>query len=181
MAALLIVSGILFALNATAVTPLSASTSNQHIQNQQLTTANDLLATTAANGTLREAVVYWNTSTETFEGADEDYYGTGPPNTFGEALNESFLHERIAVNVYIEYWDETTKKEQPLLYMGSPSDNAVTASRTVYLYNDTELSATGESVTVSTAAANGDFYAPDIGGGSQLFNVLEVRIVAWRM
>lgn len=183
MAALLIVSGVLFALDATAVTPLSASTSNQHVQNQQRSAANDVLATAAANETLREAVVYWNTSSDRFEGATGDgyYVAGGPPNAFGEALNDTFLNESIAFNVYVVYWEGSVRKERPMTFMGSPSDNAVTASRTVTLFNDTELSAPGQSSNVSTAAANSSFYATDVERGGELFNVVEVRIVAWRM
>jgi len=46
-AAILLVAALTFALQATAVTPLSASTSNQHIENQQRAVATDLLATSA--------------------------------------------------------------------------------------------------------------------------------------
>ena len=56
-AAILIVVGLTFALQATAVTPLSASTSNQHLENQQRAVATDLLETSAANGDLRERPV----------------------------------------------------------------------------------------------------------------------------
>lgn len=183
MAALIVVSGVLFALGATAVTPLSASTSNQHIQNQQLVAANDLLAASAANGTLRETVVYWNATADGYEGAPENGYYTvgGPPTPLGAALNATFRDERIAFNVYVSYWDGTSPRQSPVVYMGSPSDNAVTASRTVTLFDDTELSAPGETRNVSTASAAGDFYASDVAPGNELFNVVEVRIVVWRM
>ena len=183
MAALIVVSGVLFALGATAVTPLSASTSNQHIQNQQLVAANDLLAASAANGTLRESAVYWNATANGFEGATDGGYYTagGPPTPFGAALNETFRDERIAFNVYVGYWDGASPRQRPMVYMGSPSDNAVTASRTVTLFNDTALTAPGETRNVSVASAAGDFYAPDVAPGNELFNVVEVRIVLWRM
>lgn len=182
MAALLVVSGVLFALGATAVTPLSASTSNQHIQNQQELAANDLLATAAANGTLRESAVFWNTSTDTFHNADENgYYRDGPPTAFGRALNETFSDERVAFNLYVRFWRGESKHERPITYMGSPSDNAVTATRGVVLYDDTQLTAPGESTTVANASAAGDFYAPDVAPENRLFSVVEVRIVAWRM
>jgi hypothetical protein len=73
-------------------------------------------------------------------------------------LNETFIDERIAVNVYVEYWDGTTKKEIPMTYMGSPSDNAVTASRSVTLYNSTMLA--DGSANVSTAGASDDGLEP---------------------
>jgi hypothetical protein len=183
MAALLVVSGVLFALGATAVTPLSASTSNQHIQNQQLAVANDLLATADANGTLRQAVVHWNATAGGFSGAgDAGYYTAGgPPTAFGRVLNETFRDQRVAFNVYVVYWSGTKRKSIPMTYMGAPSDNAVRATRTVVLYNDTELSAPGMTSNVSEAGATGDFYAPDLAVGSELYNVVEVRITAWRM
>lgn len=183
MAALIVVSGLLFALGATAVTPLSASTSNQHIQNQQLAMANDVLATADRNGTLREAVLFWNTSRSGFNGSGDSGYFTdaGPPNPFGGTLNETFKDEQIAFNVYVFYWDGTARKSQPMTYMGSPSDNAVAASRTVVVYDDAVLSGPGASVTVSEAADDGGFYAPDVDPETKLFNVLEVRIVTWRM
>jgi len=177
------VTGVLFALSATAVTPLSASTSNQHIQNQQLSEANDLLAASAANGTLRDAVVDWNTTSDGFNGSGDVGYFTdgGPPNWFGAALDDTFLSRRIAFNVYVEYWDGSNQKQLPITYMGTPSDNAVTATRTVTIYDDTRLSVPGSSVNVSTARATGDFYAPDVAPGNELYNVVEVRITAWRM
>ena len=183
MAALIIVSGVLFALGATAVTPLSASTSNQHIQNQQLLAANDLLATGAANGTIVETVVYWNGSEDGFYGAgDAGYYTSGgPPTAFGRSMNATFREDRVAFNVHVDYWDDDRKKSQPMIYMGSPSDNAVSATRTVTLYDDTQLSAPGQAENVSAAAVDGDFYAPDLAPGRELFNLVEVRIVAWRM
>lgn len=181
MAALLIVSGVLFALDATAVTPLSASTSNQHIQNQQRHVADDLLATASANGTLRTALVDWNRSNDGFRGEPDDGYFTsgGPPNAFGAAINETFRDRRVAVNVEITYWDGSSMTQRPIVYMGSPSDNAVTASRSVTLYDDTNLA--DGSTNVSAAGATDAFYAPDASPGSELYTVVEVRLTAWRM
>jgi len=182
-AALLLVSGVVFALQATAVTPLSASTSNQHIENQQRLVANDVLGATAENGSLREAVLFWSPSTNRFPGAGERGYYTngGPPNEFGETLNRTFRERRIAFNVHLTYQRPGTPGRKTMVYMGSPTDNAVTATRLVPLYNDSELTAPGATQTLGGADANGSFYAPDVADGSTLFNVVEVEIVVWRM
>jgi len=174
MGSLIVVTGVIFALQATAVTPLSASTSNQHIQNQQRTVANGLLATADANGDLRQTVVYWNTSQRKFHGAsDAGYYTAGGPSTpFGAALNETFRDRGIAFNVYVVYWDGTSRKETPITYMGTPSDNAVRASRTVTIYNSTRLSAPGETDTLGEAEINRTFYAPDVAPGNALYGVV---------
>lgn len=182
-AALLLVGGVIFALQATAVTPLSASTSNQHIENQQRLVANDLLSAAAENGSLRESVVYWNNSTNGFADSGSLGYYThgGPPNEFGRLLNGTFRDRRIAFNVYVAYHTDTSVRRRTMVYMGSPTDNAVVATQTVTLFNDTPLSAPGSTLNVSEADANGEFYASDVSRGNSLFNVVEVQIVTWRM
>src|SRR6056297_391047 len=108
-AALLVVSGVLFALQATAVTPLTASTSNQHIRTQHRVAAGDLLSVAAANGTLRPAVTFWNPGEQSFVGAPRQFYANGgPPNAFGDALNETFGNfstpgRRVAYDVFVRY------------------------------------------------------------------------------
>ena len=180
MAALLLVGGVIFAIQATAVTPLTASTSNQHIENQQRAMANDLLTVTAQNGSLLESTVYWDEENSTFFGAGDQgfFVEGGPPNTFGATLNETFRIDRVAFNVYVFYHkpDETIR-QKTMVYMGSPSDNAVTASRSVFLYDDTPVSGPEATGTVSST----EFYAPDANPDGPLYNVLEVRIVTWQM
>lgn len=182
-AALLLISGLIFALQATAVTPLSASTSNQHIQNQQQLIASDILTTSAENETLQDALLEWNTSESAFVNSDRVGYFTqsGPPNAFGEQLNTTFRDERIAFNVLIYFQDgDGGYQSQKLVFMGSPSDNAVVASRTVTVFNDTKLTGP-QKIELADTVADDEFYAPDAHLGSQLYNIMEVRIVVWRM
>ncbi|WP_281193679.1 hypothetical protein [Halorubrum sp. F4] len=197
VAAILLVAGLTFALQATAVTPLSASTSNQHIENQQRAAATDLLETSAANGDLREAVLDWHPGNNTTDSLgfnsrseDRDYYAAGgPPNDFGDALDRTFLDQRIAFNVHVRYhvdptsYNGTPVNRQEMVDMGTPSDNAVTASRTITVSNDTALTAPGfENRMLAEVAADpdGEFYAPPVDDGPT-YNHLEVRIVTWRM
>jgi len=179
-AAILLVAGLTFALQATAVTPLSASTSNQHIENQQRAVATDILETSAANGDLTEAVLYWDSDNETFASSHPEfayYTQSGPPNGFGEVLDAAFLDRQVAFNVEIRYETPNGTRGQRMVYMGSPSDNAVTATRTVPLTDGTNLTAPGST---NETVSNDTFYAPDVGSG-EAYNHLEVRIVVWRM
>lgn len=184
-AAILIVAGLAFALQATAVTPLSASTSNQHLENQQRAVANDILETSAANGDLRDAVLRWDPVNETFiDGRSPSYFtGGGPPNGFGAALNESFGDRRIAFNVHIRHGSDNGA-ETTLVSMGSPSDNAVTATRTVVVTDDANLTAPGYDDTtlgaLSDGTKDGEFYAADAAAGA-IYDRLEVRIVVWQL
>jgi len=183
IAALLLISGLLFAMQATAVTPLSASTSNQQIENQQRALADDLLSTAAEDGSLKRAVLYWNTTGSKFQDSGERgyYQEVGTQNAFVASLNETLAERRIAYNVRVRYHvpnsvaPSVTTDEMVIL--GQASDNAVTASRTVTLYDDDRL--TGEDDCAVQSCSS--FYAPNVDGDSRLYNRVEVRITTWRM
>ncbi|WP_418284945.1 DUF7288 family protein [Halorubrum sp. DTA46] len=184
-AAILLIAGLVFALQATAVTPLSASTSNQHIENQQRAVATDLLETSAENGDLAEAVLYWNPENETFAGSHPEftyYTQSGPPTGFGDALDRAFLDRRIAFNVELRHGDRNENRTR-MVNMGSPSDNAVSATRSVPLADDANLTAPGyETRTLGqvTDEPGTEFYAVDTGDG-EFYGHVEVHIVVWRM
>ena len=179
----ILLASIVFALQVTAVTPLTASTSSQHIENQQEAVATGLLAAAAENGTLKPTLLYVNNSTgrfhgDTFEGA---YVSGGPPTTFGSRLNQTFRERGIAFNLYAHYQtSERAVRRQPLVQMGGPSDNAISARWTVTLYDDDVLYASDNTPTNNTLANASSFYAPDQHPG-QLYNVVEVEVVVWRM
>jgi hypothetical protein len=180
-AAVLVVSGLVFATQAAAVTPLSASTSNQHIENQQQATVEGLLAASADNGNLTEAVLYWNASADNGDGAfvgapDSGTYATGLPNGFGTDLNETLSSRQIAFNVVVRYPDGESTDTEPMVRMGEPSDNAVSATRTVGLYNNSKIQ---NGTSLGDLAAD-KFYAPDTDSDSQLYAVVEVEVIAWR-
>lgn len=180
VAAMLLVGGLVFALHATAVTPLSASTSSQHIENQHHATARGALLIAAENGTLEVAVLNWNTTGESFYGARDVYYVEHPENGFGDLLNRSFGSRGIIYNAYVTYENEADEqRRQTMVYRGEPSDNAVIASVPVTLYDDDVLydgseTATGDSLDSSP------FYAPDTAPNSRVYNVVTVELVVWR-
>jgi hypothetical protein len=184
VASMVVLSGVVFALQATAVTPLTASTSNQFIQNQQRAVGGGVLAAADGNDSLKEATLYWNASEGAFKDTGErDAYATGgPPLPFGKALNETFSDARIAFNVDVFYRTADEERgEVEMVQMGTPSNNAIAATQTVPLFDDDTL--TGSDRTVAAVASDPDeeFYASDIDPDGELFNVLEVRIVVWRI
>ena len=184
-AAILIVAGVTFALQATAVTPLSASTSNQHLENQQRAVATDLLETSAANGDLEAAVLRWDPQNESFTrgGTPGRFTRGGPPNGFGEALNRTFGDRRIAFNVRVAH-GQRHETVTTMVDMGSPSDNAVTATRAVVLTDDANLTMPEHETTTLGGLSNesdpGAFYATDASSGP-IYDRVEVRIVVWRL
>jgi hypothetical protein len=181
--ALLLVGALVFALQVTAVTPLSASTSSQHIENQQQATAVGLLSTAVEDDSLRRAVLNWEDDPDSprFYGAAERYFVDRPPeNEFGALLERSFARRAIVYNVNVHYREDDRRKRQRMVYRGEPSDNAVAATVTLTLHDtDVLYDADGEPTGTELTSA-GTFYAPDANPGSGVYNVVEVEVVAWR-
>lgn len=186
VASLIILSAVVFALEMTVVTPLSASTSSQHIENQQEATARGVLGAAAESGALKRSLLYWNDTGGRFWNAttatENPYYETNPPPTdFGEMLNRSFDQKGIAYNVHLRFNTSAGElDEKRLVYQGRPSDNAVSASWPVTLYQDDKLYDHEEGQTDTNVSAASSFYAPDT-SGSSIHNVVRVEVVVWRI
>ena len=182
IAAVLLMSSLVFALQVTAVTPLSASTSNQHIENQQRASASGVLTAAQEAGALKDAVLYWDDSAERYHGAagQREYYTSDyPPNEFGNITERAFAGRGLAVNVRIYPYANSTDTTR-LVYRGEPSDNAVSASRTVTIYDDDNLTAPGTPPN----AADADSFnkaVPEDSGGNSVYNVVRVEVTVWRM
>lgn len=185
LGALLVVGALLFATQATAVTPLSASTSNQHVENQHAEIAADLLRLTADSGSLSEALRYWNATTDEFQDTarNRTVYTEIPPtgHPLREELSTAFGTGERAYNIDARFQtadNRTIAKE--IVSMGTPSDHAVSAVRTVTLYEGDTLSAGGFE-DQELRNVSDEFWAPNINSSSSLYNIVEVRITVWRM
>lgn len=200
-AGILLLAGLLFALQSTVITPLSASTSNQHIENQQEAMAEGLLTTTAEDGSLKEALLFWGqeqSSQYQFHCASGEFrYYTGdpadslcdasvpdylPPTEFGRQLKNTF-GEGIATNVRVQYLDSGAEKSQKVVFQGDPSDNAVRATTTVVLYDGDRLLASDGSEGPTLKNAEAAYFAPDQfdGAGEEIYNVVRVEVIIWRI
>jgi len=181
-----VASGILllvavgFALQMTAVTPLSASTSSQHLENQLESSGEGVLASTAESGALREAVLYWNESQEKYHNATgSDYYRGGPAdNEFGDALDRAFGDRNIAYNVIVHYQLDGERFTQRMIYQGQPSDHAVSASRTVALMDTHNLT---EPDGGPELQRSNSYFIEDDAPNDPLFNLVRVEVIAWRI
>ncbi len=184
-AGLILLSSVVFALQMTAVTPLSASTSSQHIENQLEASAEGVLATSVEDGSLKRAILFYNESSSEFINATDDGYSGSPPdNAFGDRLQWAFDRRGIAYNIRITYKEGNGRW---LYYRGEPSDNAVTASTFVVItddtpmYNDTDNDGVAEprSVNVSETLP-GSSYMSDVSSG-ELYNVARIEVTVWRI
>jgi hypothetical protein len=186
-ASLLLVAGLVFALQATAVTPLTASTSSQHIENQQASTAQGVLAAAQDRGELRTTLLYWNDTGTRHWGADYggSYTQGGPPSppiAFGATLNETFLERGIAFDVNAYYVKSGQRRVHEIVDLGEPSDNAVVARTTVALFDDDPvLDADGDATETALGDTAGYFVGGDTAPDSGVYAVIELEVVVWRM
>lgn len=192
-AGLVMLSGVAFALQIAAVTPLTGSTSNQHIENQQAYEAESLLDAEAANGSLARTLRYWDADAGRFHGATGGgYTGGGPPTAFGTALDEVFLERGVAYNVNVRYvvpgengslssWN-TSDASVGLVNLGEPTEHATVATRLVTLRDDDRLlDAAGDPTGPRLGEVNESYFAPDAAPDSGLYGVFEIEVVLWRI
>jgi len=181
-ASLILISSLVFALQVTAVTPLTGSTSSQHIENQQAAAAEGVLASAAERGTLKPTLLYWNESADNWQGASNDGYADGPPETaFGDTLESMFLDRGIVFDLTIYYVDDDgDRRREPIVDLGEPSDHASTARRTVTLADDDPLRELDGSAS-DTTLSNASYLVPDADPDQALYSVVEVELVVWRM
>jgi hypothetical protein len=187
VAGLILLSSVVFALQMTAVTPLSASTSSQHIENQLSASAEGLLAASVEDGSLERALLFYNETSSTFIGATyQDYYAGSPPdNAFGDRLAWAFDRRGIAYNVYVTYDVGSVGRERRMIYRGQPSDNAVSAQTTVVLTDDAPLyhdpDTDGVAEPQSGTDLETDYFMSDQSPTTALYNVVNVEVVVWRI
>lgn len=159
IAGLVLLLGILFALQATVATPSSAGSLNPHAEQQSEATVRSALL--AANDTqLRQAVLFWNPDEQAFQCTPDGvtfYPGTAnidpspddcnidspskyddrvPPNEFGRMLGQR-LGPAFDYNVYVVYPDRSGElQRQRMVFQGQPGTGAVRTSTSVALTND---------------------------------------------
>ncbi|WP_435345689.1 DUF7288 family protein [Haloarchaeobius sp. HRN-SO-5] len=190
---ILILTAVLFALQSVVILPTTSGQVGLDVQEQLRSSANDVLAINAEDGSLSCHVRYWNGSNEsTFaEGIDPriGYGPNEPPNVtacdadgtqFGPMLNQTFGEQGREYNVLVTYRNGTETEQQRMVYRGVPTESAVTATYTVTLYDDQRL--TGEACrpncpTLANATLQ-EFPIPnDVDG--PVYNVVVVRVILW--
>lgn len=190
-ASLILLSSVVFALQITAVTPLTASTASQHIENQQAGVGEGVLDAAAKEGWLKSTILLWNNSTSgtapkfDHTGESGTYNLAGPPTPLGEELNETFLDRGIAFDLNVRYLTiDGLVRSKEMVNMGTPSDHAVTVRRTVVLYDDDRLMnvSGGEFVAQDVNVSTTNYFAKDYyGADNPVYNVVEVELILWRL
>lgn len=182
MASMIMIGVIVFAVEATSLTPLTSSTANAHIEAQLQTMAQDMLNALSYSGhshdsDLKNDVKNWDGKEYVWNGTAYESRDTSNTSLSNSSLADMFTFVAIprgmAHNVHFTWIDENGLTEsRAYIYNGDPSDNAVIVSKKVYISNyDVGNSS---SFLVNTGI-------PDADNSSYFYNIVNVKMTLWRM
>ncbi|WP_114577672.1 hypothetical protein [Saliphagus sp. LR7] len=198
--AIVLLMAVLLAVQSVVVSPSAGGDVDRSVQTQLQGEARDALVVAGAEGDLSHVVRYWNPAEEEYNAsnvsesargyytadrfADRSYMSATSANEFGfgELLDKRFEEAARSYNVELVYQNSEDETESfYLVYQGSPDSSGVSASHTVTLTDDQELTAPGTTKTLREGGneSNGSYRIPDVDEESRLYNVVEVRLVVW--
>lgn len=182
MASLIMIGIIVFAVEATSLTPLTSSTANAHIEAQLQTMGQDMLNVLSYTGhshnsDLKNDVMNWNGTEYVWNGTAYDSRNSHNITLTNSSTADMFefiaIPRGIAHNVHFTWIsDDGVTITRPYIYNGDPSDNAVIVSKKVVL-SDNEV---GNTSTFMTNTG-----IPDADSSNDFYNVVNVKMTLWRM
>lgn len=175
----LMVGGMVFALQLFPIGDSQAVEADL-VEAQLEQDLTDLLAVATASNDLLYSTVYWNSSGEHWIDGDEPGPYTRVPSDHPlyEPLTMVFDRTGVGYNIDIVYGTASGELAVTrMVYQGTPGRHGVATSASVVLYDDMNLTKVNGN---SKRIGSGSFYAPDIFPESRKYNVLRVRILAWK-
>lgn len=196
---ILVLTAVLFALQSVVVTPTTGGSIDAETKGDVRQQADDVLVTAAQNESfdLNAMVRYWDQDNRTFRGAanpEVGYGARGPPGNIGTLLEETFSSRGWYYNLELRYLHPPNSSSfdgetgsVPVVYQGTPADDAVVSTHRVTLYDNQTLSSPTLSTigvelweldTNATDGEDGYYPIPNAEDGP-VYNVVEVRLVVW--
>ncbi len=176
-AAFVIIFALIFGLQAVVSTTPGGL--NQEVTTYDERITNDVLVQSRASGELKTALLNWNTSERAFNGSVDDdkifYAGEEAPvpGEFGKTL-EILENRSIAYSIDVVCDGD----RHPFVRNGDGGENPVTSTVTVTLNDDDRLTNATSGTRLSDAPS---YPCENVDEDeSNLYNVVEVRLVAWR-
>ncbi len=170
---------IVYAIDATSMTPLTSSTANVHVEVELQLLGQDILsaldyAEPGYNSKLKNDISNWSGSEYIWTATNYTKLSSGQitqnnlTNNLTEILKATLVRRGIAHNVVLTFIDDTTfsPTSEYMIYNGDPSDNAVIVSRKLVLHNSDNPDSTK---------------IKDIDPSTNLYNIVDVKLVLWRM
>jgi len=187
-AAAVLLLAMIYALNAFVVSPTSdvnpGTETNQRVADDLLKNAAE--NTTDTNNTLKEMLLNWNATAGSvgFENSTDGvyYYEGEDPDTggleFGEDLQKVLTEEGISYNIDASFTKNNDSTGRiPIVDKGEPTTSALSASRTVVLLDDDEVTKGGGTVDLINTTR---YPIPkDPSRSTDVYNQVQVRITVW--
>lgn len=183
-AATLILLVVIYAIDATSMTPLTSSTASVHMESELRSLGTGILNTLdysepGYDSKLKNDISGWNGSTYIWNG--NKYVESTESldiltNDMTDVLRDVLVNKSIAHNVELTYLiiadNVIIPAELKIIYNGEPSDNAVIVSRKLVLHDgDTDWTVTPDN-PISRI---------DIDTSTNLWNIVDVKIILWRL
>ncbi len=172
---------IVYAIDATSMTPLTSSTANVHVETELQVLGQDILgaldyAEPGYNSNLKNDVLVWGGKEYIWNGTNYMEKGNAVDqsnltNNLTKILKSTLIVQGIAHSVELTYLTNngTSLITQKMIYNGNPSDNAVIVSRKIVLHNSDNSINTNNNLL------------KDIDPSTDLYNIVDVKLVLWRM
>ncbi len=174
---------MIYAIDATSMTPLSASTASVHEENELGTLGQDILnmldyTEPGYNSKLKDDVQMWDGKEYMWNGSgylDRNDDTRSLTNNLTAILNATLVKQGVAHNVVITFLDYGTLHPETanMIYSGDPSDNAVIVYKKIVLQN--------VAVAGGAETEDEDSMIKDIDTQTNLYNIVDVKLVLWRM
>ncbi len=175
-AATIVLLVIVYAIDATSMTPLTSSTSNLHVEYELRELGQDILNTMdyaepGYNSSLKNSILQWDGNIYIWNGSTYIIKGGTSPitnNSLAAFLNTTLTGQGIAHNVVITFIDNVTGMpiSRNMIYNGDPSYSAVVVSKKIVLQN--------------TDSDNPSNPIKDIDPSTNLYNIVDVKLILWR-
>lgn len=178
LAALLIVTATVYGVQAIDTRAWEDETRAETEQLEQR--ASDVLTLAGQSGALRDAVLCYR------EGSPISGDRDGELNEFERMLNTSFDRQATQYLLQFTYWNSSEQRETRVVSQTSSGSDlpttAAVASTTVTIADSTNITTRTndcESIPVTVEESEDSFYMSDVDDGSELFNIVEVRLTVW--
>lgn len=206
--AIVLLTAVLLIVQSVVVAPTAGGDVDRSVRAQLQAETKDALVVADAEGELSHLIRYWDPEGGGYYNRNVDENASGQytgdrfanrsamngtaaehhPFGFGELLEERFTQGARSYNVELVYQnrsgDGVETESFYLVYQGSPDSGGVSASHTVTLVDDQELTAPGTTETLREAENRSDtggrpYPIPNVAEDERLYNVVEVRLVVW--
>lgn len=167
---------IIYAIDATSMTPLTSSTSNVHIETELLMIGQDVLnnldyAEAGFNSNLKNDILKWNGKTYVLSDGKNytEWGGTAQfNNNITAILYSALVKKGIAHKLELTYLNKngSSISTNAMIDNGNPSDSSVIVSRKIVLQNSDNI--------ISNSPI------PDIDRSTNFYNLVSVKLYLWR-